>query len=352
MIDYGLVLAPIGLIALMYWLLFRFRQKPMSRAVHYAFRISIVILSLWGISVLSAVTRDAFGRLPLLPWVFYALPVAAASWLLTWACVALVWPEGDSPAFRRRAAAALMSFAVISAAFYGFRENFLMGPARDVQTEAGALRALADGQWAKYDVGLLTAIARNEAAPPDVLERLARHKDYSVRMMVCYNRVATPGALAALAQDPTDDIRYCVARHANTPANLLAEKARDPSPNVRTAVAANTSAPVAAFTTLSADSSKHVRQAVAANSAAPVEILAKLIQDEDEITRYSVAQNPGTPLDLRLKLARDPAVRVRKALLAVPEVPEALLVLLASDENDEVRRGARYWLERRGLTKK
>jgi len=347
-----MVLSPIGLIGLVYWLLSRFRKKPLSRAVHYAFRITMAILSVWGISVLSAVTRDAFGRLPLLPWVFYVLPVAAASWLLTWGCVALVVPEGDSPAFRRRTAAVLMSFAAISAAFYGFRENFLMGPARDIQTEAGALRALADGQWAKFDVGLLAAIARNEATPPDVLERLARHKDYSVRMMVCYNRVATSGALAALAQDRTHEIRYCIAQHTNAPASLLTEMARDPSPNVRTAVAANASAPVAAFTTLSADSSKHVRQAVAANSAAPDEILAKLIQDEDEITRYSVAQNPGTPLDLRLKLARDPAVRVRKALLAVPELPEALLVLLASDENDEVRRGARYWLERRGLTKK
>jgi len=352
LIDYGVVLTPIGLIGLIYWLLYRFRKKPMSRAAHYAFRITLVILSVWGIRVLSAVTRDAFGRLPQLPWVLYVLPVAAASWLLAWACVALVVPEGDSPASRRRIAAAIIFFAAISAAIYGFRENFLMGPARDIQTEAGALRALADGQWAKFDVGLLAAVARNEATPPDVLERLARHKDYSVRIMACYNRVATPGVLVALAQDHTHEIRYCVARHSNTPASLLTEMARDPSPSIRAAVAANASAPVAVFTTLSADSNKYVRQAVAANSAAPVEILAKLIQDEDEITRYSVARNPRTPLDLRMKLARDPAVRIRKALLAAPEVPEELLVLLANDENDDVRRGARYWLERRGLKNK
>lgn len=58
--------------------------------------------------------------------------------------------------------------------------------------------------------------ARDPNTPPDILQTLATHEDYTVRYAVVRNKNTPESILRILAQDKVHDIRLIAAHHHNT----------------------------------------------------------------------------------------------------------------------------------------
>ena len=337
---------PILLLAGPYYLLTRRGRKPMSKAMHVAFRVTLAILLVWGASLLWIVAGgDGWSRLALLPWIFGSIPAALVTMVLTWAIAVFNWPEDSPGTLRRRVALSVLGLATLAGSMYVYRDAMVYGPASSIQTEAADLHRLADSVWAKYDISVLTKIAYNSEAPADLLQRLAQHADYNVRITVCNNRRTPAQVLELLAEDRELYTRYCVAAHGNASPDLLTRFASDPDESLRYVVASNANTPVPILAQLGDDEKSPVRMQVAANKSTNAETLAKLWRDENEVTRAYVARHPNTPGSLRLQMVNDPSTEVRRALLGMPSDDLEMLALLARDPDERIRKSAQYKIQ-------
>lgn len=345
--DFAFIGIPILVVALSYALLSRRRKKPLTRAVHYAFRISLAILLVWAAKLIWIVgSGDGWSRLVLLDWVFSAIPVAVVSWLLAWSLVALFLPEGSSPVLRRRVAIAIIGMVVLATSFHAYRENLVYTPAANVNTEETELRRLADSLWAKYDVEVPKKIAFNAATPVDLLARLAKHPQYGVRINVCNNRQTPASVLELLSGDRTLYTRYCVAEHPNASASLLARFASDPDESLRYSVAGNRNTPGEVLDRLSRDARDSIRIRVAGNPATLQATVDRLSRDRTTKVREFAARHANLSREARFMLAGDPSVEVRQGLLNVAREDPELLTRLSQDEDENIQRIAKFYLQR------
>jgi len=123
----------------------------------------------------------------------------------------------------------------------------------------------------------------------------------------------TPGRLAELvADDHLGGVRGQAAGNPNTPPDVLQKLARDPEWSVREAVASNHSSPPKAFTWLLKHDG-HTHDCIAQNPACPPRILYKLAKNANWMIRGAVINNPNTPQDLLRRLAQDSVADVAHA---------------------------------------
>lgn len=345
--DFATLGIPILLVALAYALLYRRRKKPLTRAAHYAFRISLAILLVWAAKLIWVVgSGDGWSRLVLMSWFVRVVPVTVVSWMLVWSLVALILPEGPSPAMRRRVAIAILGLMVLVTSFHVYRENLIYAPAASMNTEEAELRRLADSMWAKYDDEVPKKIAFNAATPVDLLTRLAQHSQYGVRINVCNNRQTPAPVLELLADDRTLYTRYCIAAHPNASTSLLARFASDPDESLRYVVAGNRNTPGEVLDRLSQDARDNIRVQVAGNPAAEQATVDRLSRDRATKVREFAAHHENLSREARFVLARDPSVDVRRGVLSVAMEDPELLMLLSQDEDENIQRSAKYYLQR------
>ena len=156
-------------------------------------------------------------------------------------------------------------------------------------------------------------VAKNPNTPVDILRKLAEDVDYGVKLEVARNPNTPIEAFMKLAGDKDDDVRYEVAMNSNTPVDILTKLAEDENWDVKQEVAKNPNTPADILRKLAGDKDSEVKQGVSENPNAPAEALRKLAEDEDWLVRWEVAMNHNTPVEALRKLAKDEDINVRES---------------------------------------
>jgi predicted DNA-binding WGR domain protein len=186
------------------------------------------------------------------------------------------------------------------------------------------------------------AVAENPASPVEVLTALSKHKSEFVRQGVATNPTVPADVLSSLATDEVKDVRCAVANNPATPAIVLSLLAQDQSKEVRRAVGTNPATLLESLSLLAKDVDSDVRKVIARNPATPVEVLSHLAKDEDGGVCCNVAENPTTPLEVRnqvlTKLAQSKDRYYRNEVAKDPVAPPDAMNLLAQDEVSDIRR--------------
>jgi hypothetical protein len=170
-----------------------------------------------------------------------------------------------------------------------------------VEVRAEILRKLAE----EPEVETLSLVAKNDAAPQDLLLKFAGSGDFEVRRAVASNPSAPPHVLLEMAADSNQGIRAAVAANMATTETIQAKLASDKSSDVRLRVASNPATPVWVLAQLSEDSSETVQCAVARNPSAPQVSLVELARHKSKYVRRAVTLNPTAPLDVRHRIVWD-----------------------------------------------
>jgi HEAT repeat protein len=81
-----------------------------------------------------------------------------------------------------------------------------------------------------FDLDLADRIetAANPTTSPEILQALAKDKEYGVRQVVAHNPNTSEVTLRELSKDGTADVRYGVAYNKNTPKDILLRLSGDP----------------------------------------------------------------------------------------------------------------------------
>lgn len=169
---------------------------------------------------------------------------------------------------------------------------------------------------------ILRGLARNPAAPPDVVWRLIR---LPVVDVVAHRRTDITDDLAEAIVNIGDVHTSALLGHNNrVPVSVRWRLAGHPDPDVR-AAAVRHGAP----------------DDVPAGREVPSELLRHLAEDPDPTVRAMVAEHSRTPDETRTRLARDPDIEVRKTLAARwQRAPEAVRRALLTDSEPAVRAAA------------
>lgn len=330
---------PVAVIGLVYYLLRRFRRGGLSRAVHIAFQVTLVILTIWACYLFWVVSSgDGWSQLILVYWFVYFIPVAAGSFVVVWSMTTLAEAKTDSRVISgsRRLAVTFLILVAIILAGYGYKDHKLK-LAGNTELEPGQLRSLYHSQYAEIDSNVARRLASNPATPVDVLLELARHDDISIRRAVCSNPTSPLSVLSVLAEDEKWNVRWCVPLQPNVSKALLIILAGDESADVRRSVAQSEAPPPELLLKLCDDSQHYVRMALARNMSTPVEGLIKLAADSNKDVRRLVAPHPALPLEQQLQLTGDPVASVREGLLYKMIVPREVLAKLENDNNESIR---------------
>lgn len=338
-VDILLVAVPIAVIGAVYWLFQRFRKRPLSVAIHWSFRVTLVILTLTGISLLIIVgTGSGFVGLLLFVWVIYFLPATIGVFVLTWSIVTLAQPGQKGGAVTNRVVAiGFITLAVVLFIGYIYSETQCR-IAGSPNAEPDKLRALYHSQYAKFDEDIARLLARNPATPGDVLLLLAKHGDITSRVNICYNPSTPISILEILASDKETYARRCVPFHKNVSTALLNQLANDPSADVRRSVAGKETAPADLLLKLSHDKSEHVLLTLVQNKDAPQEAVETLMQHKSANVRRMVAARDDLSLEMKLTLADDESKEVRRQLISKLHVPVEVLEKLKDDPDKEIQR--------------
>ena len=70
-------------------------------------------------------------------------------------------------------------------------------------------------------------LAENPNTSPELLDELAKDKDYLIRLSVACNPNTSESTLRELSKQGSADIRYAVAEHKNTPRDILLKLSGD-----------------------------------------------------------------------------------------------------------------------------
>jgi len=205
------------------------------------------------------------------------------------------------------------------------------------------------------------AVVDNWSCPVQVLDRLSRDRDESVRTSVV--RRAPAGWLGRLARDASQAVRIAVAYHPECPPRLLAQLGTDSQPDVRQAAVQHPACPPETVAHIATSrgtehqlaAAKHpncpsgvlavlatardwkVREAAAANDNCPPETLAGLSRDNSKNVRGATAGNRRCPLPVLRALSRDKHPHVLWAAANNPASTPEILVALSDNHNDDVR---------------
>lgn len=167
---------------------------------------------------------------------------------------------------------------------------------------------------ARTDLGSALDAASDPSTGSGRLDRLARHDNETVRLLVAHNPSAPAGSLSRLCSDPASKVRLAAARNPTTPGKGLGRLARDGDHEERWEAARHPNCPPAALARLVSDPDSDVRElAVAATAAADSVHVADLAVRGNWVTRERLASRPDLPAGLLAELANDPSEAVRSA---------------------------------------
>jgi hypothetical protein len=290
---------------------------------------------------------------------------------------ALSWPE--------KTVQALLSCAQVPRMMLEVALHHTSAPVRkSVASSPSAtlemLRFLCDDAHAMVVIG----VAENRKTPPEILERISRHKGQYVRLEVAKNPNTSAEMLHRLARDEEWLVRHQVAVHPNTRTESLSLLVADRMAEVRAAVAARSDAPralVTLITQLEGDSEHPLSVAqeeelflageyggrllsrragttgprllailkmwpwlglqVSAHPAASPEALALSASRYDTPSRLQVAVHPNTSREVLASLVSDKEPEIRRVALRHPAAPQELITLLQ-------RAGADSFLQEHG----
>jgi predicted RNA-binding protein YlxR (DUF448 family) len=152
-------------------------------------------------------------------------------------------------------------------------------------------------------------IASDHRTAPELLARLAKSDDDSVRFAVAYSEAASARTLWELSRHPYTC--HAVAANESTPARCLEELAGHHDGDIRLKVARNRSTSSRALRKLARDKNIRIRMAVACHLATPPAALAELACSEDSSIRWHVVVNDAIPPKVLLRLVNDEDESVR-----------------------------------------
>jgi len=339
--DILLIGIPIAIIGAVYWLLQRFKKRPLSFPIRWAFLVTLGILTAWGVvSLFVIATGSGFIRALLLVWVIYFIPVFFGTFILTWSVLTLAQPKTAGRGIGRGFAIGFIALAVLLGMFYVYSEQQCRIASSPV-SEPERLRTLYHSWYGKFDDNIARSLARNTATPEDVLLLLAKHGDVTSRVNLCHNPSTPLSILELLAGDKEWRVRGCVIFHKNVSVVLLRQLAHDPSSDVRRSVAGKETSPVELLLKLAHDESESVLMTLAQNKTAPLEAVEILMQHKSAKVRRMLASRDDLPLELKLTLAEDESVEVRRQLISELNVPVAVLEKLKDDPDSQIQQ--RVW---------
>lgn len=150
------------------------------------------------------------------------------------------------------------------------------------------------------------AIARDWLTSADELRNLVLGAETDVRVWAALNPSLPQGTLKALRDDPDPLVRDIVlASQPDTPASLVESLASHPDWRVRLVLTLRTSLSLSAQGRLVQDENWEVRESLANNEAIAPLILHNLALDGLSIVRFSAASNPRISRDDLELLSRD-----------------------------------------------
>lgn len=181
---------------------------------------------------------------------------------------------------------------------------------RDRDVRMGALgrtedeRCLREGATLP-DPFLRKAVARNPAAPVDVLERLVADPDPGPREGVVHNERTPTVWIDRLASgDPSPHVRWSVLTKSRSP-EIVAAAVRSPEKVVRAGAASNPLLTEAGIRTLGSDPEPFVRYTLARFGRLPADLQVRLLHDPDQTVRLMLAMNERLPREVLVQLLRD-----------------------------------------------
>ena len=213
--------------------------------------------------------------------------------------------------------------------------------------------AVAEALVGDRDLGVRTALARNEATSAEALERLAQDPEPSVRLTVLVNP-STPAELAASIAEPglascVDEGLLDVLRAVDRRDDLVLSaglvegaldrlsKSRVRDPDMRTIAAGDDRTGPTTLKRLARSADEDVRCLVAGNAHTPYEALEALSEDPDSSVRAAAAGNEALDLDLLLTLVHDDEPDVRSSAASSSRLDPRLLAELLRDDDRSVR---------------
>jgi len=194
-----------------------------------------------------------------------------------------------------------------------------------------------------FSVGLTsgaTTVVLDDGSTVTSIDEQATHPQAWIRRRAATDDACSREVLGRLARDSDDSVRAAVATNPRTPLPILEELLTDPSPLVRRACA-HPLLPAGHLATLASDTDPKVR-AAACEHLTDAHLLDTAASDRKAEVRAAVAANPRTPAVVHALLSHDKSKAVRRALAANPSADPDALEVLAADKVAEVRESA--WL--------
>lgn len=197
-------------------------------------------------------------------------------------------------------------------------------------------RLFTNRESSKSKKDFMESVADNSNTPSEILLKLSKCRDKTIRKKVASNENTPHMALKRMSKDKDNSVRACVAGHPNTPHTILTRLSKDKDNSVRNMVTLNSSTPIDMLTELSKNQKDETtRMFVAMNTNTPVQILSKLTEDDNWRVRLAVALNLNTlPIDL-IKLMQDGYCDVIITATENPNMPITLKLLF--NESDTIR---------------
>lgn len=312
----------------------------------------------------------------------YAVPLVAG---LAGACGAVLgwsvyqvlherpWPAGGT----RRWVPWLVALTVLAGAVAAVVPQVVRIAAfHSLQQEGVSPRTLersAENALRSRDYFLLSAVARNPSAPPELLLELARSDDPGLHekragMIQLFDRdslavvrkvlrnPSTPAeAIPLLARSTNAYVLGDLAGHAGTPEPILRQiYGRSDGYLVHWGLARNPGTPPEILAEIAEKTDLMgtwiVASNLAGNPATPPPLLERLAAHEHHTVRYGLAGNPSISRALMEEMSTDPERRIRVHLTQNEAIGLDLVERLAADPDEYVRRYAGFAFGRIGAS--
>lgn len=195
------------------------------------------------------------------------------------------------------------------------------------------------------------ALLNYKPCPLDVLNALSNAPSPEVRALVAANPSVDLALFEILINDKEPAVRQYVASNPKTPHSILVKLKNDPDKNVQWNLPRNpnwTAAEIRQMYEVKATSP----MIFASNPSTPIDILEELSKSDDYNVRTSLANNHSINETIVKRLSQDQRPSVRLMLTYNKATPVQILKKLTEDPDNDVRRYAAEWLNRRLQTNK
>ncbi|MBW5481059.1 PE-PGRS family protein [Streptomyces bambusae] len=187
----------------------------------------------------------------------------------------------------------------------GAGRGYVLPWVADLHHDSGAMRRLA----ASSHPFIRSSVARASRLPADVVERLARDEDRTVRLFLAESCDDAPAGMLLEVWHWWDGSFSFPDRprsHPNFPRAGLLRFATDPDPRLRRLALSDPESTPELVETLSRDDSAEVRRDVAEDPRLAPATAVRLLDDPDTSVGARAARNPAVPPDVLIRLLTDP----------------------------------------------